>query len=131
MSRVKDLRIVRVATPDAEAATAAFRRLFGLSVTRSARDDGARTSSTFLAIGAAEIEMEAPSDATSPLQAFLAERGAGLHEIVLEVDDLERASGELAAKGVTVARVSVPGGRSYGTIDPAQTHGVRITLVAR
>jgi catechol 2,3-dioxygenase-like lactoylglutathione lyase family enzyme len=129
--RVTDLKVVRVATSDADAATKTFQENFGFPVTRSSRDETGRTTSSFLAIGAAEIEMEAPADSGSPLSTFLAERGAGLRELVLEVDDLERATAELSAKGIGVALDAGPDGRIVGSIDPARTHGVRITLVAR
>ena len=131
MFRVTDLKVIRVATPDVDAAVSTFQRNFGLSVTRSSRDDGSHTVSTCLAIGAAEIEMEAPTDSGSPLASFLAERGAGLRDLVLEVDDLERARQDLSSKGIDVALVAGPDGRLVGSLDPAQTHGVRITLVAR
>lgn len=131
MFRVSELKVVRVATTDADAATATFQANFGLSVTRASRDDDVRTVSTFLAIGAAEIEMEAPTAPGSPLAAFLAERGAGLHELVLEVDDLERARASLSSAGVEVVVREGPDGRRAGSIDPTRAHGVRITLVAR
>lgn len=131
MFRVTDLKVVRVTTPDAAAASNVFQGIFALPVTRSTHDEKGRTTSTCLAIGDAEIEMEAPTDVGSPLSAFLAERGAGLRELVLEVDDLERAREELSAKGIAVALAAGPEGRMVGSIDPARTHGVRITLVAR
>lgn len=116
--RVTDLKIVSVATDDPETAAATFRDNFALSITR--RFDGATSRSLFLGIGAAEIEMTAPAIA-----------GAGLHALVLEVEDLEEARATLAGRGIDVPVEAGPDGRPSVRLDPTQTHGVRITLIGR
>jgi catechol 2,3-dioxygenase-like lactoylglutathione lyase family enzyme len=127
--RVTDLKIVSVATADADAAAATFRDNFALPITR--RSVGATARSLFLAIGAAEIEMMSPAVDRSPLAADLAARGAGLHALVLEVDDLDEARATLAGHGIDVSVETGPDERPSVRLDPAQTHGVRITLIGR
>jgi methylmalonyl-CoA epimerase len=129
---VTDLKIVGIATPDAEAAVTTFRKNFGFPISRATEDAAAETRSTFLAIGGAEIEMTAPiREGSSPLSSFLAERGAALHRLVLEVDDLQAALAELEAKGIEAVAKQSAHGRSVVVLSPAHTHGVRITLVGR
>ncbi len=129
MSRATDLKIVRVLTADASAAAATFQANFALPETRSSNDAGVTTKA--LRIGAAEIEMTSPAGADSALAKVLAERGAGLHELVLEVDDLDRARADFAERGIDVVITSGADGRRRGSIAPAHTHGVHIQLIAR
>ncbi|MBI2962673.1 MAG: VOC family protein [Deltaproteobacteria bacterium] len=126
-----DLKTVTVATSDLDAAVGAFRASFGLPLARSAQDAAAETRSAFLGIGVAEIEMTSPSAADAPLARVLAERGGGLHQLVLEVDDLDRARDALAARGIELSLGLRPDGRRGGWLDPGRTHGVPIVLVGR
>jgi methylmalonyl-CoA/ethylmalonyl-CoA epimerase len=127
--RVTDLKIVSVATPDLDGSVATFRKNFGFPISRTGDTPAAKTRSTFLAIGAAEIELATPTGEGSPLASFLAERGAGLHQLVLEVDDLEAARADFVARGIEVIVKPGSDGKPAGFLSSSQTHGVRITLV--
>ena len=129
MFRVTDLRIVSVATPDLDGSVATFRKNFGFPVSRTTESTTAKTRSAFLAIGAAEIEISTPTSDGSPLASVLAERGAGLHQLVLQVDDVEAARADLAARGIEVTVKPGADGKPAGFLSSSQTHGVRITLV--
>ena len=131
MFRVTDLKVLSIATDELEASVETFRKNFGFPVTRSATSPSGHTRSASLGIGGAEIEMVAPAGEGSPVASFLAERGPGLHQLVLEVDDLDAAAAELSARGIDVSVESGADGRSAGFLSAAQTHGVRITLVGR
>ena len=119
MLRVNDLKVVTVATPDLEGAVAAFRDNFAFSITRSIEGGSERGPSTFLGIGAAEIEMTAATDA------------AGLHELVLEVDDLDEARKALVARGIPSDDGVAPDGRPVVRLSPEVTHGVHLALTGR
>jgi methylmalonyl-CoA/ethylmalonyl-CoA epimerase len=129
--RVTDLKVLSIATHELEASVETFRKNFGLPVTRSATGPSGHTSSVSLGIGGAELEMVTPAGEGSPVASFLAERGPGLHQLVLEVDDLDAAAAELSARGIDVSVKTGADGRSAGLLSAAQTHGVRITLVGR
>jgi methylmalonyl-CoA/ethylmalonyl-CoA epimerase len=129
--RVTDLKTISVATPDLDGSVATFRKNFGFPISRTSETANAKTRSTFLSIGAAEIEVATPSGEGSPLASFIAERGPGLHQLVLEVDDLETARVDLAARGLEVTVKHGPDGKLAGFLSSSQTHGVRITLVGR
>jgi hypothetical protein len=115
--RVTDLKTVTVATADVEGAVGAFRQTFGFPVTRTTQSGSGQ--SLFLGIGAAEIEMT--SSATD----------AGLHELVLEVEDLEQARATLTARGIATKLESGADGRPIARLGPKDTHGVRIALIGR
>jgi methylmalonyl-CoA/ethylmalonyl-CoA epimerase len=131
MFHVTDLKVVTVVTPDLESAVATFRKNFGLPVTRSSDSASGPSQSVRLGIGAAEIEMATPAGDRSPLASFLAARGPGLYELVLEVDDVEAARAALADRGIDLSVTPGSDGRRAGLLSPADTHGVRIVLVAR
>jgi methylmalonyl-CoA/ethylmalonyl-CoA epimerase len=129
--RVVDLKVVSIATEDLDESVATFRKNFGFPVTRTSGNPAGKTRTVSLGIGAAEIEMAAPTGEGSPLASFLAERGPGLHQLVLEVDDVAAAGADLAALGVEVSVKPGTDGKPAGFLSTAQTHGVRITLVGR
>jgi methylmalonyl-CoA epimerase len=130
--RVTDLKIVSIATPHLDDAVATFRKNFGFPIQRAGVEaHDPKTRSVFLGVGPAEIEMATPSAEGSPLSSFLAERGPGLYQLVLEVEDLEAAHAALSERGVEVTLKPGVDGKPAGQLNPTQTHGVRITLVGR
>ena len=131
MFRVTDLKVLSVATDDLDASVETFRKNFGFPVTRSTTSSSGRTPSVSLGIGAAEIEMVASAGEGSTVARFLAERGPGLHQLILEVDDLKAAEAELSARGIDVRLETGVDGRPAGFLSAVQTHGVRIALVGR
>jgi glyoxalase/bleomycin resistance protein/dioxygenase superfamily protein len=128
--RVTDLKVLAVAIPELEAAVETFRKSFGLPVTRSSGEAGG-VRSVRLGIGAAEIEMSAPTGAGTPLADVIAERGAGLHELVLEVEDVGAAREALDARAIAFTSGADAAGRPLLRLEPTATHGVRITLIGR
>jgi methylmalonyl-CoA/ethylmalonyl-CoA epimerase len=131
MFRTTDLKVVTVATDDLDAAVSTFQRNFAFPLTRSAESTAHGTASRFLAIGEAEIEMTAAAKTDSTLADFLAERGPGLHTLLLEVDDLPAAVADLTAKGFVAKLQPGTDGHEVAILDPAQTHGARIALAGR
>jgi methylmalonyl-CoA epimerase len=129
--RVTDLKVLIIATDELAASVETFRKNFGFPVTRSATSSSGQMRSVSLGIGSAEIEMVAPAGEGSPMARFLAERGPGLHHLVLGVDDLDAAAAELSARGIEVSVETGADGKAARFLSTAQTHGVRITLVGR
>jgi len=121
---MKTLRIdhVTVVTPDAERAGATFERIFALARTRPA---GSRA----LAVGDARIDFVTPAAGTT-LGTALAANGEGMAALCLEVADLDAAAAQLRGAGVAFA-TSDAGARRSLEVDPAGSHGVRLTLVQR
>lgn len=129
MFRTLDLRSVGVAVSDPEPAASIFRKNFGLPLSGESRGGEASSRVISLAVGPARIEMMAPAGEGSAVARFLEERGAGLYDLELVVNDLGEALRTLSARGVQVGTENSPAGRCRLILGPAQTHGVRLVLV--
>ncbi|MCK4471771.1 MAG: methylmalonyl-CoA epimerase, partial [Anaerolineae bacterium] len=87
----------------------------------------------FLPVGESEIELVEPLTAESGVARFLEKRGEGLHHICLEVDDIEAALQDLAAKGIRLIDEQ-PRRGAHGRVaflHPKSTHGVLIELIEK
>jgi methylmalonyl-CoA epimerase len=87
----------------------------------------------FLPVGDSEIELVEPLTADSGTAKFLDKRGEGLHHICLEVDDIEAALRDLAAKGIRLIDKQ-PRQGAHGRVaflHPKGTHGVLVELIEK
>lgn len=83
--------------------------------------------------GGSEIELLEPTGAETGVARFLEKRGEGLHHICLEVEDIDRALGELQAAGAPLLDAAPrPTAEGRGIfIHPKGTSGVLLELVQR
>ncbi len=130
---MKIIRIhhLTVAVRDLAAARATFAALIDVTDAGAASSVpafGIRTAA--LPLGEDVLRLAAPESTDNPLMRFLERRGEGLYNVALEVDDLDAAVRELAAKGVRVSEpvLAEPGLRS-AFVTMAATHGLSIQLV--
>jgi methylmalonyl-CoA epimerase len=87
----------------------------------------------FLPVGESQIELVEPLTTDSGTARFLEKRGEGIHHICLEVEDIEAALQDLAAKGVRPIDEQ-PRRGAHGRVaflHPKSAHGVLIELVER
>jgi methylmalonyl-CoA/ethylmalonyl-CoA epimerase len=89
-----------VAVVDLDEAVATYRRLFAATVEHRATltEDGVDAASVL--VGSGRVELLSPIVDDSPVGRFLAKRGAGMHHVAYEVEDIAVALRELAASGV-------------------------------
>lgn len=95
-------------------------------------DQGVRVA--MLLIGESRIELLEATGAETPVGKFLAKRGAGIHHLCVEVDELKTKLAELKARGVRLIDESPrlgAGGALVAFIHPASTGGVLIELTQR
>lgn len=122
---------IAVVVPDVEEALGFWRDALGLPFggVEEVLDEAVQVG--FLSLGDAHIELMAPTTADSGVARFLEKRGPGMHHICLEVDDIDAAIEELAAKGVQLI-YEVPRTRENGTrytfVHPKSTGGVMVEL---
>lgn len=81
--------------------------------------------------GMGRIELICPTTSDSGVARFLDKRGEGIHHLCFEVEDLEAALAELAARGVPlIDRAPRPGagGAKVAFVHPKGAHGVLVEL---
>ncbi len=85
----------------------------------------------FLPLGEGEIELIAPFTADSGIAKYLAKRGAGMHHLCLEVEDIDATMQQLVAGGAELINETPrtrPDGRRYAFVHPRSTGGVLLEL---
>jgi len=97
---VAGIHHVGVAVLDLEPAIETYRRLFNAELEHREvlREQGVEAVS--LRVGTSRIELLAALGPDTPVGKFLAKRGAGVHHVAFEVDDVGRELERLAADGI-------------------------------
>jgi methylmalonyl-CoA/ethylmalonyl-CoA epimerase len=131
MPHVKQINHVAVVVDDMDKALSFWRDALGLDL-HEVRDVPAEKSLVaFLPLAGSEVELVLPTSDDSGIARYLAKRGAGMHHICLEVDDIEGMLAQLQAKGVRLineAPRTTADGKKYAFIHPESTSGVLVEL---
>jgi methylmalonyl-CoA epimerase len=122
---------IGIAVPDLEAAVAAFTALFGHGPDSIEDVADQRVRTAFFAAGPTQVELLWPLAADSPISGFLAKRGAGIHHICFEVENLDQVLEEYRQSGLRLVdatpRIGAHG-RRIAFLHPKSTGGVLIEL---
>jgi methylmalonyl-CoA/ethylmalonyl-CoA epimerase len=131
MPKIKQINHVAIVVEDMQKSLGFWRDALGLEL-HELRDVPAEMSQVaFLPLAGSEIELVQPTTDDSGIAKYLAKRGAGMHHVCLEVDDIDGMMAALKAKGVSLineeARVAADG-KKYAFIHPKSTGGVLVEL---
>jgi methylmalonyl-CoA/ethylmalonyl-CoA epimerase len=131
---IRGIDHIAIAVEDLDAAISLFTTVLGLKLTH--REDIARYGIhvATLATGGTDIELVQGTTPDSPISKFIASRGAGMHHIAFEVDDIDAALAALKAKGVALIDATPrPGkqGSRVAFIHPRATGRVLCELVEK
>jgi len=129
MSLAKKIDHIAIAVKDLDTAVDTFTENFGFPISRKGAVPALNIERAFLDIGDASLELFQPTDDQNPGTKFLNERGEGMYLLSLEVDDLQKAADELAAKGIKVSVQALPDGMKLGFVSPKNAHGVLLQLI--
>jgi methylmalonyl-CoA/ethylmalonyl-CoA epimerase len=131
MPKVIQINHVAVVVDDMEKALSFWRDALGLEL-HGLRDVPAEKSQVaFLPLPGSEVELVQPTTDDSGIAKYLAKRGAGMHHLCLEVDDIEQMMVQLKAKGVRLINEeprTAADGKKYAFIHPESTSGVLVEL---
>lgn len=122
---------IAVVVEDVNAALAFWRDALGLPLEHLEHNEDEAVDIAFLPIGSGEIELIAPFTADSGIAKYLAKRGAGMHHLCIEVEDIAATMNQLTAKGIELindAPKTRPGGTRYAFVHPRSTGGVLLEL---
>jgi methylmalonyl-CoA epimerase len=125
---------VGIAVEDLERAVETYRRLFGAEIELRETLDDQGADIVLLRVGESRIELLGARGADTPVGRFLAKRGAGMHHLALEVEDVGAELARLAATGAELVdeepRRGILG-REIAFVHPDATGGVLAELVGR
>jgi methylmalonyl-CoA epimerase len=94
--------------------------------------EGQKVRVSFLEAGDSHLELLEPTDPSSAVGRFLADRGGGLHHVAFHVPSVDTTLRALAARGYRLLdTVSRPGarGRRVGFVHPKSFGGVLVEFV--
>lgn len=133
---VKRIDHVAVVVRDLDASLRFYRDTLGIQPSQVLDFPGESVKIAFLPMGGpdgSQIELLEPTDPDTGIAKFLEKRGEGMHHICLEVEDIDRALGELQVDEVpvldTVPRPTAEGRGIF--IHPKGTSGVLLELIQR
>ena len=131
MPKITAINHVAVVVNDMEKALTFWRDALGIEL-HELRDVPAEKSQVaFLPIAGAELELVMPTTDDSGIAKYLAKRGAGMHHLCLEVDDIEGMMSQLKTKNIrliTEEPRTAADGKKYAFIHPESTGGVLVEL---
>ena len=131
MPHVKRINHVAVVVDDMEKALSFWRDALGMKLYELRDVSAEKSQVAFLPLPGSEVELVMPTTDDSGIAKYLAKRGAGMHHICLEVDDIEEMMAQLKSRGVRLIneepRIAVDG-KKYAFIHPESTSGVLVEL---
>ena len=131
MPKVKQINHVAVVVDNMEKALSFWRDALGMEL-HELRDVPAEKSQVaFLPLEGSEVELVQPTTDDSGIAKYLTRRGAGMHHICLEVDDIEGMMSQLKSKGIRLINDeprTAADGKMYAFIHPESTSGVLVEL---
>lgn len=128
MTKINHIAIV---VEDVNEALKFWQGALGLTLQHVEHNEGEQVDIAFLPLGESEIELIAPFTEDSGVAKYLAKRGAGMHHLCLEVDDIEATMQQLVNGGAELINETPrtrPDGRRYAFVHPKSTGGVLLEL---
>jgi len=131
LHRIGRIHHVALVVRDLEASLGFYREILGLEVTAIEEMAHDRVRIAFLPIGASNVELVQPTDATTGVARFLATKGEGFHHVCLEVANLSESLTRLAIDGIelidTAPRRGADGPVAF--LHPRSCGGVLVELI--
>lgn len=122
---------IAIVVPDVQEALKFWQTALGLPLHHVEHNEGEAVDIAFLPVGEGEVELIAPFTETSGVAKYLAKKGAGLHHLCLEVEDIAAALAQITSAGgelITETPKSRPDGTLYAFVHPKSTGGVLLEL---
>ena len=130
MPKVIQVNHVAVVVDDMEKALRFWCDGLGMDL-HELRDVPAENSQVaFLPLSGSEVELVQPTSDDSGIAKYLAKKGAGMHHVCFEVEDITAALQQMASKGIELINDTPRerDGRKYAFIHPKSTGGVLVEL---
>lgn len=122
---------IAVVVEDVNKALQFWQQGLGLPLHHVEHNESEAVDIAFLPVGDGEIELIAPFTEDSGVAKYLAKRGAGLHHLCIEVDDIDSALAQIVRSGAELINETPrtrPDGTKYAFVHPKSTGGVLLEL---
>jgi methylmalonyl-CoA/ethylmalonyl-CoA epimerase len=122
---------VAIVVEDVDVALKFWHHALGLPLNHVEHNEDEAVNIAFLPVGEGEVELIAPFTPESGVAKYLAKKGAGLHHLCLEVENIDAALAQLKERGaelITEQPKVRPDGTRYGFVHPKSTGGVLLEL---
>ncbi len=131
MASITKINHIAVAVNDIDSSLTFWRDALGLEPAELRDVPAEAAQIAFLPVGGTEVELVRPTTDDSGLAKYIAKRGAGLHHLCLETDNIEAMLTQLKEKGIRLINESPrtgADGKKYAFIHPKSTGGVLVEL---
>jgi methylmalonyl-CoA/ethylmalonyl-CoA epimerase len=130
VAKITKINHVAIVVPDIENALGFWRDALGLELHHVEDVASQKSQVAFLPLGESEVELVRPTSDDSGVAKFLTERGAGMHHLCFEVDDIDGMLADLKAKGVRLINETAMQleGRKVAFVHPKSSNGVLVEL---
>jgi methylmalonyl-CoA epimerase len=114
-----------------EASLGLWRDALGLELETVLDIESDRVRIAFLGVGESKVELVQPTDESTGVARFLANKGEGFHHVCLEVPDLAGALDALGADGIELIDAAPRRGAEgpVAFLHPRSCHGVLVELI--
>ncbi|MEQ8672370.1 MAG: methylmalonyl-CoA epimerase [Aggregatilineales bacterium] len=122
---------IAVVVEDVNVALSFWRDALGLELKHTERNEEEAVEIAFLPVGESEIELLAPITPDSGVAKYMEKKGAGLHHVCIDVDDINAMVQRLTEHNVMMINESPrtrPDGTLYAFVHPKSTGGVLLEL---
>ncbi len=128
----KAVNHIAIVVEDMDAALNFWRDALGLPLQKTEDNPTEEVQIAFLPVGDSEIELLKPTTDSSGIAKYLAKKGAGLHHVCVEVEDIEGVMARLRAHGIELIndapKLRPDGVTRYAFVHPKSTQGVLVEL---
>ena len=131
MSTTSRIAHIAIVVEQLEDALRFWRDALGLPLAHTEQNPDENVAIAFLPLGESEIELLQPTNPESGIAKFLAKRGAGMHHLCLQVEDIQATMERLRAHGVELINEKPrerPDGTRYAFVHPKSAFGVLVEL---
>jgi len=122
---------IAVVVQEIEPALKFWRDALGLELQHSERNEEEAVEIAFLPVGESEIELLAPITEDSGVAKYMEKKGAGLHHVCIDVDDINAVIDRLKEHKIAMINDTPrtrPDGTLYAFVHPKSTGGVLLEL---
>ncbi len=121
-----------IVVPNLNEALHFWRDALGLALARTESNPDENVNIAFVEAGASHIELLEPTDSESGIGRYLDKKGAGMHHVCIEVDDIEATMQRLREHAIELInetpKMRPSDSVRYCFIHPRSTNGVLVEL---